>query len=414
MNVTRRSWIGKTICLTVASPILLKAHNSRSGFSVTEIEKRLQSGKGLEGIGKDDLPTPALLLDLDLLESNIEKMSQHAKASSIRLRPHAKTHKCAEIARRQIGAGALGVCTSTIHEAEALAAAGINGILITSELVGRNKIERLVQLTRKQPDTLTVVDNAPHAEQLDEGAGTAKITLNVMIDIDPIGRRTGVLPGDDAFDLAEKIAKLSHLKLRGVHSYSGASSHVQGFEARREHSAKVMQAPLETFFRMQKAGMAVETFSGGSTGTYNIDPALKGMTELQVGSYAFMDVDYRRIGGQSGAVYEDFAPSLSVLATVISKNHPDRATVDAGYKAFATDRKFGPEIKGITGVEYQFNGDEHGALLLNNPSREIRLGDRVEFIVPHCDPNVNLYDRYYCLRGDKVVAVWPVSGRGYS
>ena len=414
MKVTRRSWIGKTIYLTVASPILLKAHNSRSGFSVTEIEKRLQSRKGLEGVGKDDLPTPALVLDLDLLESNIEKMSHHAKASSIRLRPHAKTHKCGEIARRQIGAGALGVCTSTIHEAEALAAAGIKGLLITSELVGRNKIERLARLTRKQPDTLTVVDNLAHAEQLDEAAGVAKITLNVMIDIDPIGRRTGVLPGNEAFGLAEQVMKLSHLKLRGIHSYSGASSHVQGFEARQEHSAKVMQAPLETFFRMQKAGMPVEIFSGGSTGTYNIDPALKGMTELQVGSYVFMDVDYRRIGGQSGAVYEDFASSLGVLATVISQNHADRATVDAGYKAFATDRKFGPEIKGVTGVEYQFNGDEHGALLLNNPSREIRLGDRVEFIVPHCDPNVNLYDRYYCLRGDRVVAVWPVAGRGYS
>jgi 3-hydroxy-D-aspartate aldolase len=414
MKVTRRSWIGKTIYLTVASPILLKAHNGRSGFSVTEIEKRLQSGKGLEGVGKDDLPTPALVLDLDLLESNIEKMSHHAKASSIQLRPHAKTHKSGEIARRQIGAGALGVCTSTIHEAEALAAAGIKGLLITSELVGRNKIERLARLTRKQPDTLTVVDNLAHAEQLDEAAGVAKITLNVMIDIDPIGRRTGVLPGNEAFGLAERVMKLSHLKLRGIHSYSGASSHVQGFEARQEHSAMVMQAPLETFFRMQKAGMPVEIFSGGSTGTYNIDPALKGMTELQVGSYVFMDVDYRRIGGQSGAVYEDFASSLGVLATVISQNHADRATVDAGYKAFATDRKFGPEIKGVTGVEYQFNGDEHGALLLNNPSREIRLGDRVEFIVPHCDPNVNLYDRYYCLRGDRVVAVWPVAGRGYS
>jgi 3-hydroxy-D-aspartate aldolase len=414
MKVTRRSWIGKTIYLTVASPILLKAHNGRSGFSVTEIEKRLQSGKGLEGVGKDDLPTPALVLDLDLLESNIEKMSHHAKASSIQLRPHAKTHKSGEIARRQIGAGALGVCTSTIHEAEALAAAGIKGLLITSELVGRNKIERLARLTRKQPDTLTVVDNLAHAEQLDEAAGVAKITLNVMIDIDPIGRRTGVLPGNEAFGLAEQVMKLSHLKLRGIHSYSGASSHVQGFEARQEHSAMVMQAPLETFFRMQKAGMPVEIFSGGSTGTYNIDPALKGMTELQVGSYVFMDVDYRRIGGQSGAVYEDFASSLGVLATVISQNHADRATVDAGYKAFATDRKFGPEIKGVTGVEYQFNGDEHGALLLNNPSREIRLGDRVEFIVPHCDPNVNLYDRYYCLRGDRVVAVWPVAGRGYS
>ena len=169
---------------------------------------------------------------------------------------------------------------------------------------------------------------------------------------------------------------------------------------------------LETFFRMQKAGMAVEIMSGGSTGTYNIDTGLKGMTELQTGSYVFMDVDYRRVGGKSGAVYEDFAPALSVLATVSSKNHADRATVDAGFKAFATDRKFGPEIKGVTGVEYQFNGDEHGALLLNNASREIRLGDRLEFIVPHCDPNVNLYDRIIATRGDKVEAIWPIA-RGY-
>jgi D-serine deaminase-like pyridoxal phosphate-dependent protein len=258
------------------------------------------------------------------------------------------------------------------------------------------------------------VDNAQQAEHLNEAAAAAKVTLNVLIDIDPIGRRTGILPGDDAFGLAEKIMKLPQLKLRGVHSYSGASSHVIGFEARHEHSCRVMQAPLDTFFRMQKAGMPVEIMSGGSTGTYNIDTGLKGMTELQTGSYVFMDVDYRRVGGKSGTVYEDFAPSLSVLATVISKNHADRATVDAGFKAFATDRKFGPEIKGVTGVEYQFNGDEHGALILQNPSREIRLGDRLEFIVPHCDPNVNLHDCFFCVRGDKVVAVWPVAGRGYS
>jgi D-serine deaminase-like pyridoxal phosphate-dependent protein len=340
----------------------------------SEVEKRLHSGKGIEGMTKDDLPTPSLLVDLDLLESNIAKMSQHAKASSIQLRPHAKTHKCPEVARLQVKAGALGVCTSTIHEAEVMAAAGIKELLITSELVGKNKVERLLRLAGKQPGTMSVVDNAQQAEHLNEAAAAAKLTLNVLIDIDPIGRRTGILPGDDAFGLAEKIMKLPQLKLRGVHSYSGASSHVIGFEARHEHSCRVMQAPLDTFFRMQKAGMPVEIMSGGSTGTYNIDTGLKGMTELQTGSYVFMDVDYRRVGGKSGAVYEDFAPSLSLLATVISKNHADRATVDAGFKAFATDRKFGPEIKGVTGVEYQFNGDEHGALLFHdakprNPTR---------------------------------------------
>jgi len=395
------------------TPTWLSA-KTRSGYSLGEVEKRLHSGKGMEGMTKEDLPTPSLLVDLDLLETNIAKMSQHAKASSIHLRPHAKTHKCPEIARRQVEAGALGVCTSTIHEAEVMAAAGIKELLITSELVGKNKVERLLRLTREQPGTMSVVDNARQAEQLNEAASANKLTLNVMIDIDPIGRRTGILPGDDAVGLAERIMKLPQLKLRGIHSYSGASSHVTGFEARQEHSHRVMQAPLESFFRMQKAGMPVEIMSGGSTGTYNIDTSLKGMTELQTGSYVFMDVDYRRVGGKNGTVYEDFAPSLSVLATVTSKNHADRATIDAGYKAFATDRKFGPEIKGLSGVDYQFNGDEHGALLLNNPSREVQLGDRLEFIVPHCDPNVNLYDRIFCVRGDRVVAVWPIAARGYS
>ena len=153
--------------------------------------------------------------------------------------------------------------------------------------------------------------------------------------------------------------------------------------------------------------------SGTSTGTYNVDSALKGMTEMQVGSYVFMDVDYRKIGSKSGDVYDDFAPSLTVLGTVISKNHNDRATLDSGLKAFATDRKFGPEIIGIEGVEYRFGGDEHGILELNNPSRDVRIGDKFELIVPHCDPNVNLYDRAYCVRGDNVVEIWEIGARGH-
>ncbi|MBA3440680.1 MAG: DSD1 family PLP-dependent enzyme, partial [Pyrinomonadaceae bacterium] len=342
---------------------------------------------------KDDLPTPALLLDLDLFEANITKMSGHARASSINLRPHAKTHKCPEIARRQVRAGALGVCLSTIHEAEVMASSGVRGLLLTSEMVGRNKIERLIRLTRKHPETISVVDNAHHAAQLNDAAMAAKVTVNVMIDIDPGGRRTGLMPGAPAVTLAEQIMKLPRLLLRGVHSYSGGSAHVVGYEARREHSSKAMQAPLDTFQLLKEKGFPVEIMSGGSTGTYNIDSALEGMTELQVGSYVFMDVDYRRIGGKSGAVYTDFAPSLSVLSTVISKNHPDRATIDAGIKAFATDRSFGPEVKGVSGVEYQFGGDEHGIVVLKEPDRSVKLGDRLELIVPHCDPNVNLYDR---------------------
>lgn len=360
---------------------------------------------------REQIVTPALLLDLDLFEANIAKMAAHARSSGVALRPHAKTHKCPEVARRQLQAGALGICTATIREAEAMAAAGLTGLLITSEIVGRPKIERLTALVGRRPETMVVVDDTANAQDLNDAAKAAKQKFNVMIDVDPGLRRTGIAPGDAAVALAETVARLPHLRLRGIHAYSGSSAHVKGWDARRTHSVRVMTPAVETFVRLKKKGMPVEILSGGSTGTYNIDPALEGVTELQVGSYVFMDIEYRDIGGKSGAIYDDFAPSLTVLSTVISKNHTDRATIDAGIKAFASDRKFGPEIKGATGVTYGFGGDEHGILSLARPNREIRLGDRLEFYLPHCDPNVNLYDRIYACRGERVEAVWPVLGR---
>ena len=382
-----------------------------AGGATAGLLSRLDSG---DPVHLDELPTPCLLLDLDLFEANLDKMSRNAKRHSIGLRPHAKTHKCPEIARRQVEAGALGACTATIHEAEVLAAGGIPGLLITSEMVGRNKVERLVALTRRKPDTMSVVDDVAHARQLNDAAEAGGVRLNVLIDIDPMGRRTGTTAGEAAMALAEGILKLSKLNLRGVHSYSGASSHVVGFAERKAHSAEVMAPPIETYQRMKRAGMPVEILTGSSTGTYNIDPSLDEITEMQVGSYVFMDVDYRIIGGERGEVYDDFAPALTVLTTVMSKRHRDLATLDAGMKAFATDRESVPEVKGISGTRYQFGGDEHGMLQLPNPSREIKLGDRLEFVTPHCDPTVNLYNHLLLRRGEQVEGYWPVAGRGHS
>ncbi|MBI4627045.1 MAG: DSD1 family PLP-dependent enzyme [Verrucomicrobia bacterium] len=413
MKIPRRNLLQRGLGLTVAAVFpSLWTRAAGATHSGSEIDERMADGRGLAGLTKHDLPTPTLVLDLDIFEANLARMSQHAKAAAINLRPHAKTHKCVEVARRQIKAGALGVCVATIREAEAMAAGGIKGLLITSELVGPSKISRLVRLAKTHPDTMAVVDHPRHADQLSEAAGAAKIRLNVFIDIDPGSRRTGVAAGAPALELAQYAAKRPHLNLRGIHCYSGASAHVLGFEARRAHSQKAMTPAIETFHQLKQAGLPIEILSGGSTGTYNIDPEFKGMTELQVGSYVFMDVDYRVIGGRTGPVYSDFGASLMVIATVISQNQKNRATVDAGFKAFATDRKFGPDVHGIPGVKYQFAGDEHGILDLQEASREVKLGDRIEFIVPHCDPNVNLYDRIYCLRGEKVEAVWPVA-RGY-
>ncbi len=185
----------------MAASATIPSVRNRTGpgqYRLEEIEQRLRSNDRIEGVTKHDLPTPCLMVDLDLMEGNIEKMAAHAKAHSIGLRPHAKTHKCPQIARRQIDAGALGICTATIREAEVMAAAGISGLLITSELVGPNKVQRLLRLTREHPDTMTVVDHARQAEQMSEAAAAAEVQLNIMIDIDPIGRRTGIQPGESA------------------------------------------------------------------------------------------------------------------------------------------------------------------------------------------------------------------------
>ncbi|MEP7270249.1 MAG: DSD1 family PLP-dependent enzyme [Acidobacteriota bacterium] len=358
-----------------------------------------------------DLTTPALLLDLDLFEGNIAAMAAFTKSAGIDLRPHSKTHKCPEVARRQLTAGAIGISVATIREAEAMTDAGITGLLITSEITSYPGIQRLLNVLKHAPQTMIVIDNALNAQDLDRAAKEAGCRMDVMLDVDPGTRRTGVARGGAAIALAEEIDRCENLRLRGIHCYSGSTAHVLGWEARREHSYSAMSAGVETFQTLKQLGMPLEILSGGSTGTYNIDSSLDAMTELQAGSYVFMDVDYHRIGGQSGPIYEDFAQSLTVLSTVVSRNHEDRATIDAGIKAFATDRTFGPKIKGVEGVTYKAVGDEHGVLLLDAPSLDIRAGDRLEFYPPHCDPTVNLYDRIYCLRGDVVEEVWPVLGR---
>ncbi len=410
MRPTRRDWIRTGLQAAVA-PTIMMPH--ARAYDIHEIETRLAAGAGIEGVTKQDLPTPSLLLDLDAFETNVRRMAEHAASAGLELRPHAKTHKCSQIAKRQVGAGAVGVCVATIREAEAMAAAGMGGLLLTSESVGVNKIHRLVRLCRRKPDTMAVVDHPENASDLDEAAGAAGVRLPVLIDVDPLGRRTGIPPGPGAVALAETVDRLPNLRLRGVHGYCGASSHVRGFERRKQHSETYMLPVLETFESMRKKGLPVEIMSGASTGTYNIDSSLAGMTELQVGSYALMDVDYRIIGGRGGETYDDFQNALHVLATVISKNHDDIATVDAGLKAFATDRDFGPDVARPRGLTYAFRGDEHGALTLANAEREIRLGDKVELVVPHCDPNVNLYDRMYCVRGDHVRQVWRIDARGH-
>ena len=364
------------------------------------------------GLTKATIPTPALVVDLDAFEANLQKMADHCRQAKCGFRPHAKTHKCPAIAQRQMAAGARGICAATVPEAEALAAAGIRGILLTSPIVDAGKIGRMVALASGGADIMLSVGSQRQATLLAEAAEAARVDIPVLVDLDVGDRRTGSLPGEPAVELARQIAKSKRLHVQGVQAYAGHASHTVGFEARQKVSREAIGKAVETKKLLQKAGFDAKILSGGSTGTYNIDSAIDGMTELQVGSYVFMDVDYRRIGSSSGqAIYADFQPSLTILATVVNATHPDRVSIDAGTKAVDTTTTNLPQAKNWPGIIYAKSGDEFGALTAEAGGKLPALGDRLELIVPHCDPSVNLYDRLYACRGEKVEAIWPVTAR---
>jgi D-serine deaminase-like pyridoxal phosphate-dependent protein len=356
-----------------------------------------------------DLPTPCLILDLDRLESNLDKMSRFARERRVAMRPHAKTHKCVNIARHQVERGAIGISVATIAEAEVMIRGGIRGLLITGEMVGQPKISRLIRVLTHAPDTMIVVDNSGNVDELQRAAMAAGVQITTLIDLDIGQNRTGIQPGQPALRLAENIARAKNLQLRGLCAYAGHSAHVTGFEERRASSQRALAQAIATRDLLRQNGHDIEILSGASTGTYNIDSYIDGMTEMQSGSYVFMDVEYRKIGGQSGPVYDDFAPALCVLSTVIHRSE-NKAIVDAGLKAFSTDRAFGPEPVDVNGAAYEFAGDEHGRLVVN-AGTTVRLGDRLRFIIPHCDPTVNLYDRFFCVRRESVEDEWPIMDR---
>jgi D-serine deaminase-like pyridoxal phosphate-dependent protein len=359
---------------------------------------------------RGDIPTPALLLDLDAFEDNIRKMTAHLRARQKDFRPHAKTHKCPEIARRLIDAGAVGVCAARLSEAEVFSEHGIGGLLITTAVVGKDKIARAVALARKAPDTMFVVDDEQNVRAINEAAGGGA-AIKLLIDL--YFGRTGIEPGVPAARLAQLINSLPNVSLEGLQSYDGQAAHTTPFAARGDRTNTNMAKAVATKAMIEQAGIPCRIVTGGSTGTYRFDSENPGMTELQPGSFIFMDMEYEAIGGPDGDRYRDFRNALTVVTTVIS-TPPGFAIVDGGYKAFSTDRPFTPKPIDLPGVEYGWAGDEHGRLPLAHAPRPLHVGDRIEFIPPHCDPTVNLYDQIHALRGDRVEAVWPIAARGRS
>jgi 3-hydroxy-D-aspartate aldolase len=408
MQTTRRTFLGGA----AASMLSISAAHRRNEQSGAR--RAAERGR----LFRDEIPTPALLLDLDAFEWNISKMAAFLKDRRRGFRPHGKTHKCPEIAKALIRVGAVGSCAAKLSESEVFAANGIGGLLVTTAVIGRSKIQRAVALAAKRRDTIFSVDDPQNVRDLNDAAGAAgaqpRLRLNLAIDL-LIGGRTGIETGSPAVELATLIASLPHVKLAGLQAYDGGASHTVGFAERKARSLETMGRAIETRVLIERLGIECPMVSGGSTGTYNIDSEIEGVTELQPGSFMFMDLDYNRIGGKDGPVYQDFRNALTVVTTVVSRP-PGAAIVDGGYKAFSTDRPFRPKAKdaALDAVPFSWGGDEHGRLDLSNAQREVKLGDRLEFIIPHCDPSVNLYDSIYVWRGDRIEAVWPIAARGMS
>jgi 3-hydroxy-D-aspartate aldolase len=406
MKPSRRAFIGTT-AVTAAHIWIPKPVKGYTAAEIVPVTPQRA------GISKWDLDTPALCVDLDKLERNIAKMQRVCTANKIGVRPHAKTHKCAAIAKMQMAAGAIGICVAKLSEAEALFAEGIDRILMTTSNLPPAKIRRAMELKKRYPGFIQAVDWDQNARDLQDAAKAAGVVADVVIDV-AVGTRSGIPPGEDAVNLARLVDKQPNLKLRGLLSYDGGAQHINTFAARKERALKNIEENARTQEKMKAGGLSTEIFSGGGTGTYNIYHAVPGFTDVQVGSYIFMDMQYIVIGNGDGQpVYDDFEPSLTVLATVVNNRFPGRLTTDAGAKALTINVPRAGVI-GEPGMDYNAGSDEFGSITFKEARKEWKMGDKMELIVPHCDPAVNLYDYIYGIRNDRVESVLSVTARGHS
>ncbi len=356
-----------------------------------------------------DIDTPALIVDLDALERNLQLMANAVRGSGVALRPHAKSHKCPDIARLQMGLGAVGVCCQTVREAEVLVAAGIPDVLVTNEVVGVAKSVRLAALAR-DARVAVLVDHEHNVARLGAAAADAGATLRALVEVDVGAHRCGVEPGRAAAMLAQAIADVPALEFGGIHAYHGGAQHRRTPQERSEAIASATALAVQSRDAIEALGIECPTVTGAGTGTWQLERDSGVYTELQPGSYVFMDADYGR--NALAADQHAFEQSLFLLATVMSTPTAERVIVDAGLKALAFDSG-PPLVHCAAGLSFEKASDEHGVIGVQTGIDPPRLGDRLWLIPGHCDPTVNLHDWLVGVRGERVECIWPIAARGH-
>jgi D-serine deaminase-like pyridoxal phosphate-dependent protein len=383
------------------------AKTNGTPFPYEEFEARI-ARRDFRDITKDVLPTPSMVVDIDLFRRNINQMADQVKSTGIQLRPHVKVHKSVDVARAQIVQGAIGLTCATVAEAELFSGAGIKNVLWTKQPASINNIQRAVALSKKDPTFMFVVDDPQVLDWVEEAAAARKTRLRIAVSVYAGMDRQGIENGRPAVELAQKVAASKHAQFEGFMAYSGTASHTKTWAARKKRSNDDLAGARETVALARQAGLPVNIVSGGSTGTYNMDHEL-GLTELEAGSYVFMDTVYFGVGGKDDdQVYNDFKGALSVLTTVDSKRHSQLATTDYGNKAITRPTD---QVKGMPWLQVGTQGAEYGSLRWADASKDLKLGDRVEIYCSNLDMSTNAFDRYYVAKGDQIVDVWPIMGR---
>jgi 3-hydroxy-D-aspartate aldolase len=375
-------------------------------------DRRLEVGFNIPaevGMELEDIATPALMIDLDAFEKNVEVMANFIKDNGIRHRAHAKTHKSADIALYQIvHGGACGICCQKVSEAEALVAAGITDVLVSNQVVSRRQIDRLANMAR-QARVIVCVDDLSNVGDLSAAAVKNGVELECLVEIDVGAGRCGVEPGRPAVDMAQRIAASKGLSFSGLQAYNGSAQHIEEFGERRAKSETAVNLAAETLEMLTREGLECGIVAGAGTGTYYFEGTSKVYNEIQCGSYVFMDVDYQKIRDAEGKPVSEFANSLFVCTSVMSHTRPDVAVCDAGLKALSVDSGL-PRVHGRDDLEYIKCSDEHG--VITDPGGMLQINDKLKLIPGHCDPTCNLYDWYVGIRNNKVECLWPVTARG--
>ncbi len=357
------------------------------------------------GSSIETVDTPAVIVDLDKVEKNIERLFQKFRDTSVSVRPHLKTVKSPKFARMLVNAGAQGVCVAKLSEAEVMAIAGFTDILITTEIIGPTKIARLERLLQTNIDLKVVVDSAYGAQQMNDAAKASERNLKVLIEINVGQNRAGVEPGADVLKVAEAISQCSNLTLIGVQGYEGHLQLLTSQSERKSQSDTAMKVLKESVEQLRNGGYQIDVVSTGGTGTGELCAQNDVVTEVQPGSFVFMDASYTK------AIDAGYEHALTVLTTVISKPTEQRAVVDAGLKSISND--YGNAVP-VEPEHYTYRnaGDEHGIIESTNGSVTLEIGDRIELIPSHIDTTINLHDFYVCHRNGVVAKIWPIAGRG--